>query len=262
MKYSQKTDLILPEYGRNIQQMVTHAVTIEDRSERTRCAKTIIDIMGNMFPYLRDVDGFKHKLWDHLAIMSEFKLDIDYPFEVEFMVNTGQTVNTLRSIQYIMEAYKYAKNCYDRFHVLDYNFDEAIIHNTEQVSGLLKLNLNPKDNPTAILGYPVIGVTDIQILFSKEENKYRFNQFWDVTDDRGEFFNPAIPGFAQRPIWNTEDNGYIRLLNPINLNYAKNPFQRKKFRHYTTSVWLCKKVSGDKKMLVMIADTKELYSPR
>lgn len=82
MKYSQKTDLILPEYGRNIQQMVTHAVTIEDRSERTRCAKTIIDIMGNMFPYLRDVDGFKHKLWDHLAIMSEFKLDIDYPFEV------------------------------------------------------------------------------------------------------------------------------------------------------------------------------------
>ena len=82
MNYSQRTDLILPEYGRNIQQMVKHAVEIEDRAERTRCAKTIIDIMGNMFPYLRDVEGFKYKLWDHLAIMSEFKLDIDYPFEV------------------------------------------------------------------------------------------------------------------------------------------------------------------------------------
>lgn len=82
MKYSQRTDLILPEYGRNIQQMVKHAVSIEDRSERTRCAKTIIDIMGNMFPYLRDVEGFKFKLWDHLAIMSDFQLDIDYPFEV------------------------------------------------------------------------------------------------------------------------------------------------------------------------------------
>ena len=82
MNYSQRTDLILPEYGRNIQQMVKHAVAIEDRAERTRCAKTIIDIMGNMFPYLRDVEGFKYKLWDHLAIMSEFKLDIDYPFEV------------------------------------------------------------------------------------------------------------------------------------------------------------------------------------
>ena len=82
MNYSQRTDLILPEYGRNIQQMVKHAVAIEDRAERTRCAKTIIDIMGNMFPYLRDVEGFKYKLWDHLAIISEFKLDIDYPFEV------------------------------------------------------------------------------------------------------------------------------------------------------------------------------------
>ena len=82
MNYSQRTDLILPEYGRNIQQMVKHAVAIEDRAERTRCAKTIIDIMGNMFPYLRDVEGFKYKLCDHLAIMSEFKLDIDYPFEV------------------------------------------------------------------------------------------------------------------------------------------------------------------------------------
>ncbi len=82
MEYSDRNDLILPEYGRNIQQMVNHAVTIEDREERTRCAKTIINIMGNLFPYLRDINDFKHKLWDHLAIMSDFKLDIDYPYEV------------------------------------------------------------------------------------------------------------------------------------------------------------------------------------
>ena len=74
--------LILPEYGRNVQQMVDHCMTIEDRAERTRCANTIINIMGNLFPHLRDIDDFKHKLWDHLAIMSDFKLDIDYPFEV------------------------------------------------------------------------------------------------------------------------------------------------------------------------------------
>jgi hypothetical protein len=74
--------LIMPEYGRNIQQMVTFALTIEDREERTRCVKTIINIMGNLFPYLRDVADFKHKLWDHLAIMSDFKLDIDFPFEI------------------------------------------------------------------------------------------------------------------------------------------------------------------------------------
>ncbi|HPE55543.1 MAG TPA: DUF4290 domain-containing protein, partial [Bacteroidales bacterium] len=73
--------LIMPEYGRNIQQMISHALTIEDREERTRCVKTVINIMGNMFPYLRDVNDFKHKLWDHLHIISEFKLDVDSPYE-------------------------------------------------------------------------------------------------------------------------------------------------------------------------------------
>ncbi len=74
--------LVLPEYGRNIQNMVDYCVTIEDRQERKRCADTIINIMGNMFPHLRDVNDFKHILWDHLAIMADFKLDIDYPYEI------------------------------------------------------------------------------------------------------------------------------------------------------------------------------------
>ena len=74
--------LILPEYGRNIQNMVDYCLTIEDKEERMRCANSIINIMGNMFPYLRDVNDFKHKLWDHVAIMSDFKLDIDFPYEI------------------------------------------------------------------------------------------------------------------------------------------------------------------------------------
>ena len=83
MKYNtQQTKLILPEYGRNVQSMVNFALTIEDRKERTRCANTIIQVMGNLFPHLRDVEEFNHKLWDHLAIMSDFKLDIDYPYEI------------------------------------------------------------------------------------------------------------------------------------------------------------------------------------
>lgn len=77
---TQLKKLILPEYGRNIQQMVDHCLTIEDRDERTRCAYTIIATMGNLFPDLREDDS--HKLWDHLAIMSDFQLDIDYPCKV------------------------------------------------------------------------------------------------------------------------------------------------------------------------------------
>lgn len=82
MDYNTKRKkLPMPEYGRNIQNMVDHLLTIEDRDKRNRSAQTVIDVMGNLFPYLRDVADFKHKLWDHLAIMSEFKLDIDYPYE-------------------------------------------------------------------------------------------------------------------------------------------------------------------------------------
>jgi hypothetical protein len=72
--------LVLPEYGRNIQKMVKYAMTIEDREERNRSAQAIINVMGNMNPHLRDVADFTHKLWDHLAIMSDFKLDIDSPY--------------------------------------------------------------------------------------------------------------------------------------------------------------------------------------
>lgn len=77
---TQKKKLLLPEYGRNIQKMVDYLLTIREREERTRAAKTVIDVMGNLYPHLRDVPDFRHKLWDHLAIMSEFKLDIETPY--------------------------------------------------------------------------------------------------------------------------------------------------------------------------------------
>ena len=83
MEYNTKVKrLVLPEYGRNIQNMVDYCRTIENKDERNRCANAIISIMGNMFPHLRDVNDFKHILWDHLAIMSDFSLDVDYPYEV------------------------------------------------------------------------------------------------------------------------------------------------------------------------------------
>ena len=79
---TQQRRMPLPEYGRSIQNMVNHALSIEDAAEGQRCANSIINIMGSMFPHLRDVPDFKHKLWDHLAIMSDFKLDIKYPYEI------------------------------------------------------------------------------------------------------------------------------------------------------------------------------------
>ena len=105
MEYNtQRKKMELPEYGRSVQNMVDHALTIEDRAERQRCANTIISIMGGMFPHLRDVPDFKRKLWDHLAIMSDFKLDIDYPFEIvkqeDLIVKPEKVVYSSGTIRY------------------------------------------------------------------------------------------------------------------------------------------------------------------
>jgi hypothetical protein len=77
---TQRKRMALPEYGRNVQKMVDHIKTIQDRDERNRAAKTIIQIMGNLNPQIRDIGDFKHKLWDHLSIIADFDLDIDFPF--------------------------------------------------------------------------------------------------------------------------------------------------------------------------------------
>lgn len=72
--------LYLPEYGRHIQEMIDSLLEISDRHERTRQAKAVIAVMGNLNPLLRDTEDFKHKLWDHLFIMSDFRLDVDSPY--------------------------------------------------------------------------------------------------------------------------------------------------------------------------------------
>lgn len=105
MEYNtQLKKLILPEYGRNIQNMVNYCVDLEDKEERAKCANSLIDIMGNMFPHLRNVNDFKHILWDHLAIMSDFKLDIDYPYEI---IKKEELIAHPMKIEYSRPTMKY-----------------------------------------------------------------------------------------------------------------------------------------------------------
>lgn len=78
---TERTQLIIPEYGRHVQIMINQLMETQDREERNKMSKAIIGIMGNMSPHLRDVPDFQHKLWDQLFIMSDFQLDVDSPFE-------------------------------------------------------------------------------------------------------------------------------------------------------------------------------------
>lgn len=79
---AEREPLIIPEYGRHLQKLITQAVAIADRDERNRAARYIIQVMGSLNPHLRDVPDFQHKLWDQLFIMSEFKLDVDSPYPI------------------------------------------------------------------------------------------------------------------------------------------------------------------------------------
>ncbi|MFR9651229.1 MAG: DUF4290 domain-containing protein [Rikenellaceae bacterium] len=85
----QRQKLQLPEYGRHIQQMVNSLLEIEDRDERNRQAQAVIAVMGNLNPLLRDTPDYTHKLWDHLYIISDFKLDVDsiYPYPTREELN-------------------------------------------------------------------------------------------------------------------------------------------------------------------------------
>ena len=78
---TEREHLIIPEYGRHMQKMINYAKSRETKEERNKYAKSIIAVMGNLQPHLRDVPDFQHKLWDQLYIMSDFSLDADFPFE-------------------------------------------------------------------------------------------------------------------------------------------------------------------------------------
>jgi hypothetical protein len=199
-------------------------------------------------------DGiWKHN--DRCDLFCNFYGD-DFPFEIEFPFSTGRDVMTLRSLEYMLECFIYYANCADRHHVLDFNFDRAIVYNSEQHSGLLRLLPKPKNNPYALMDTPVTTVNGVDTFFSKEENKYRINQFFDLTRKRSEFDDLYIP------MWEHAPDGYRKQVNGLYITYSKNPLQRKKFRHYSNRAILKRMKCGNVKMLLKLVDSKVLKSFR
>ena len=83
MEYNtDRTQLIMPEYGRNIQQLVEHCKTLPTKEERNEMALAIVEFMGQRNPHLRDEENYKHKLWDHLFILADYDLDVDSPYTI------------------------------------------------------------------------------------------------------------------------------------------------------------------------------------
>ena len=157
----------------------------------------------NFYKYESTPANYKvGSFWRHNTRCDSFAnyYGVDYPWEIELVSNTGQMVNTVRSMEYQLETYVYKGDmgyaCNDdKWEDLDFNFDQSIIYNNEQVSGLLQLTPTPYNNPLLELTYPIININSMNILCSKVEQKYRFNQFYDITNDRGKFTN------VEQSIW-------------------------------------------------------------
>lgn len=199
-------------------------------------------------------------VWKHNEAYDSFCnfYGVDYPFEIEVLSNSGQQVETVRSLEYILEVYKYKNFGRDKFHILNQNFSNLLVWNTEQISPLLNMSLGNPD-PEQNLKYPKLNTSNnvsYDIVFFKEENKYRVNQFWDTTKDRGEFNNSEFHLFP------TDESGYKNVVNNVAINLNKPEEQRKKFRHYFNKFRFIKSVSGENKFLFKILNIKKEVSVR
>ena len=203
----------------------------------------------NNFMTIREGDIWVHN--DNKFSFCNF-YGVQYPFVVEFPASIKGGTRYLNDIKYYMEAYKYADNGHDRYHVLDANFDKAIVFNSEQCSGNLTLDLTPKNNTAARLQYPFYSTTDgtIHVLYSKEEQTYRINMFRDMVRDRGEFST------REQFLFNTEANGYISQINQMAINYQKSELEHKKFLHIMTKVRLTKEDSGDINYILLLGNPR------
>ncbi len=201
-----------------------------------------------------------NKVWKHNEATDSFCnfYGKDYPFEWEPVSSSGQQVEAVKSLEYLLEVYEYKNSARNRFHVHHENFDKLQVFNSEQASPMLNL-VYASQNPEENLNYPRINnATTIgyDVLFFKVENKYRVNQFWDATKDRGTTTNANVHLAA------TDESGYKTVINPLAIDIHKPEEDRKKFRHYWTKFRLTKTVSGKYKFICKLLNIKKQVSIR
>lgn len=206
----------------------------------------------NHFISIQGNTAWKHN--ERCDLYSNF-YGVDYPFEIEYAATTGQQVHIVDNIEYGVEAYTYKNQCQDKFNVTYGNFDNLIVYNAKQISGMLTM-VPESENPMVNIGYPIFNGAGYNILFKKYEQKYRVNQFEDITLDQGEITGNQYALFFSDP------SGYKRVINPGAINYEKPATQRKNFRHYTNFFWFGKAVVGNLKLICKFFNARLTVSPR
>lgn len=178
----------------------------------------------------------------------------DYPHGFTLPISSKQQTESLSCVEFLAESYVYTQD--DRNHLLTPTYDKALIYNSEQCSGWLNLIPKDKNNISHLLNSDKL-IYNLQtqmfdIMLSKVEQKYRFNQIRDIVRDRT---NTA-------PIMLNDESGYRFSVNGAELNYNKSMLERKKIRHHHSRLHLEKTISGNQKLLFYLNNVKFLNSPR
>ncbi len=178
--------LIMPEYGRHVHMMVQYAIQIKDREERNVAARAIIGVMGNLQPHLRDIPDFKHKLWDHLFIISDFKLDIDSPYPPPSIEKLEERPAIVPYPQAHVSKRHYGKI------IIDMIREAAKMEDSELRNSLVQMIANQMKK--SYVAWNRTEVTNEQII----------RDIWDISDgkivlnpDLVHFFDPAMEAQAQ-----------------------------------------------------------------
>jgi hypothetical protein len=182
---------------------------------------------------------------------------VDYPVEIEYYTNTQVTESILQSVEWLLESYQYAPNGTDKFLNYDQNFDQVMIYNKEQNATLQNMFLKPWNDPYAALNYPNFSGPTRQVLYQKVENKYRLNDFYDYTKDRGQFFVTS-----NIPMISTNADGYTFNTNTAYFDLSKPWNQLKRMRFMGTRIFMRKMNLGKNSLTIRYANTKNQYSPR
>jgi len=173
--------LILPEYGRHVHLMVQYATQIKDRDQRNIAAQTIIGIMGTLMPHLREVPDFRHKLWDHLMIMSEYKLDIDAPYSPPSPAELVEKPNIVP---------------YPQSHIRQKHYGKILVNMIRETS-----KLKDCEQRDALILLLATQMKKSYVAWNRSEinNEQIVQDLWDISDGKI-VLNPELIQFTETPV--------------------------------------------------------------
>ena len=123
---TQRDKLLMPEYGRHVQEMINYVMSIPDKEKRNEQIQAVVAVMGTLNPQLRDLNDFKHKLWDHVQIISDFKIDIDSPYPIPTRENLNTKPNAIPVDKSPIKAACYGRNIQNMIDVIAARQDDEV----------------------------------------------------------------------------------------------------------------------------------------